>query len=87
LKDVRIEEIGFIDNFETKIIEESSSFFDHPFFCITLIYSAITAALFEAIGGMYMPVNLSTNLLRRRRNSLNRRRMLNSPWGSLPEIR
>lgn len=87
LEDVRIKEEGFWCDFEAKVLKESSSLFYLSLLCISLYWMGFTAVLFEGIGGMYIPINLSTSLFRSRRNYLYRLRMLKSPCGSLPVTR
>ena len=43
-----------------------------------------TAAFLDEIGGIYIPMNLSTNLFLSNKNYLNLLRRWNYPWGSIP---
>lgn len=67
-------------------MQKLSSHLDVLVFSIALGEIGVTAALLEEIGGMYIPMNLSTSLFLRRRNYLNLLLMLNSPRGSTPQI-
>ena len=87
LEDVRVEQEGLICDLEAEVIEELSSFLNVSFFGVSLGHIMYTEALFDGIGGIYMPMNRSTNLFLNSKNSLNLLLMKNSPCGSFPETR
>jgi hypothetical protein len=79
LKDVTVKNIRLLHNLVAKILKKGPPHFDVSLLCISLCPSTDTAALLEGMGGMYIPMNLSTSLFLRMRNSLNLLLILNSP--------